>query len=54
MPGLFLAGLAFFAVNCWVLGIVVADIGGRSGSEQDAGGKVVEGDQVMSKVGKLE
>lgn len=27
VPGLFVAGLAFFAVNCWVLGIMVADIG---------------------------
>ncbi len=27
MPGLWGAGLAFFAVNCWILGIVVSDIG---------------------------
>ncbi|KAL2823467.1 PIG-M-domain-containing protein [Aspergillus cavernicola] len=27
-PGLFLASLGFFAVNCWVLGIIVGDIGG--------------------------
>ncbi len=27
MPGLWGAGLAFFAVNCWILGIVVRDIG---------------------------
>ena len=30
MPGLFLAGLSFFAVNCWILGIMVGDIGERS------------------------
>lgn len=27
VPGLFLAGLGFFAVNVWILGIVVADLG---------------------------
>ena len=29
VPGLWLAGLAFFAVNCWILGIMIGDIGGR-------------------------
>ncbi|KKK19394.1 hypothetical protein ARAM_004268 [Aspergillus rambellii] len=28
MPGLFLSSLGFFAVNVWILGIIVADIGG--------------------------
>jgi len=28
-PGLFTAGLAFFAVNCWILGIMIEDIGRR-------------------------
>lgn len=28
MPGLFLAGLFFFVVNCWILGILVLDVGG--------------------------
>jgi GPI mannosyltransferase 1 subunit M len=27
VPGLWGAGLLFFAVNCWILGIVVRDIG---------------------------
>lgn len=26
VPGLFAAGLAFFVVNCWILGIVVSDV----------------------------
>lgn len=28
-----MAGLAFFAVNCWVLGIMVGDVGGRGVGE---------------------
>jgi phosphatidylinositol glycan class M len=35
-PGLWLAGLAFFLVNCWILGIVVEDIAGGS-NETGAG-----------------
>lgn len=27
VPGLWLASLGFFLVNCWILGIVVSDIG---------------------------
>lgn len=26
-PGLFFAGLAFFAVNCWILGVMIMDVG---------------------------
>lgn len=33
VPGLWLAGLVFFAVNCWILGIIVQDV--RSGSTAD-------------------
>ncbi|CAJ2500167.1 Uu.00g030200.m01.CDS01 [Anthostomella pinea] len=29
-PGLWAASLAFFLVNCWILGVVVEDIGGAS------------------------
>jgi phosphatidylinositol glycan class M len=29
VPGLWLSSMAFFAVNCWILGLVVADIGNR-------------------------
>lgn len=27
VPGLWLASIVFFAVNCWILGIIVHDIG---------------------------
>lgn len=30
MPGLWLASIFFFAVNCWILGVVVADIGSNA------------------------
>jgi len=36
VPGLFLAGLFFYAVNCWILGILVEDVGGLSAQEQVA------------------
>jgi len=26
VPGLFIAGLAFFVINCWILGVVVSDV----------------------------
>jgi phosphatidylinositol glycan class M len=29
VPGLWYAGLGFFAINCWILGVVVADIATR-------------------------
>ncbi|CAD6579645.1 MAG: GPI mannosyltransferase 1 [Alectoria sarmentosa] len=48
-PGLFVAGLSFFAVNCWILGIMVADIGTRSGLKQRAEGKMLQADPVTSK-----
>lgn len=37
MPGLWGAGVGLFAVNCWILGIIVGDVG-REGS-----GSVVKG-----------
>ncbi|KAL6716639.1 GPI mannosyltransferase 1 [Lecanora helva] len=33
MPGLFMSSLAFFSVNCWILGIIITDVGGRSASK---------------------
>ena len=30
MPGLFSAGLAFFVVNGWMLGVMIADVGART------------------------
>lgn len=29
-PGLWLAGILFFGVNCWILGIIVRDVGSQS------------------------
>ena len=28
LPGLWLASLVFFLVNCWILGTIVEDVGG--------------------------
>ncbi|EYE94983.1 glycosylphosphatidylinositol-alpha 1,4 mannosyltransferase I [Aspergillus ruber CBS 135680] len=36
VPGLFLAGLFFYVVNCWILGILIQDAGGLSAQEQVA------------------
>ena len=36
-PGLFLAGIVFFCVNCWILGIIVSDVGMRDHSEEANG-----------------
>jgi phosphatidylinositol glycan class M len=33
VPGLWMAGLLFFGVNCWILGIIVKDIGSQSPSQ---------------------
>ena len=40
MPGLWGAGLAFFAVNCWILGVVVSDIGALGRGDGNVGGVV--------------
>ncbi|ETN38225.1 uncharacterized protein HMPREF1541_06256 [Cyphellophora europaea CBS 101466] len=42
VPGLWVASLLFFAVNCWVLGLVVQDIVGQQGGHAEGGGKKVE------------
>jgi GPI mannosyltransferase 1 subunit M len=31
VPGLWMAGLVFFAANCWILGIVIADVAAMRG-----------------------
>ncbi|KAI2616218.1 glycosyltransferase family 50 protein [Hypomontagnella submonticulosa] len=33
VPGLWVASLAFFLVNCWILSIIIADLGDNPGSE---------------------
>jgi GPI mannosyltransferase 1 subunit M len=30
LPGLWLASLGFFLVNCWILGIIISDVGRQS------------------------
>lgn len=30
VPGLWLASMAFFLINCWILGIVLSDVRGQS------------------------
>ncbi|KAL9599171.1 MAG: hypothetical protein Q9219_004039 [cf. Caloplaca sp. 3 TL-2023] len=45
VPGLFVSGLAFFAVNIWILGIMIEDIGGRrrgNGARNAEAKKVVD------------
>jgi GPI mannosyltransferase 1 subunit M len=27
VPGLWLSSLSFFAVNCWILGVIISDVG---------------------------
>ncbi|KAI4272104.1 MAG: hypothetical protein L6R38_006696 [Xanthoria sp. 2 TBL-2021] len=36
VPGLFVSGLLFFAVNVWILGIIVEDIGKRDSPNRDS------------------
>ncbi|CAK7267781.1 GPI mannosyltransferase 1 [Sporothrix epigloea] len=38
VPGLWLASLTFFAVNCWILGVIVTDVGAKV---EDSGEKQV-------------
>jgi phosphatidylinositol glycan class M len=39
VPGLWLSSLLFFAVNAWILGIIVSDVGSHGGDERgDQGG----------------
>lgn len=33
VPGLWLASIVFFGVNCWILGIIVDDIGSKPNEE---------------------
>lgn len=47
-PGLWVAGLVFFGVNCWILGIVVGDIVGTSTSTWTFVGR---GDNARDKAG---
>ena len=50
-----MAGLSFFAVNCWILGIMVRDIGNKSRMEQKkVGGEIVEGDEGRGESKKME
>lgn len=36
LPGLWLASLGFFIVNCWILGVIVSDIGGWLGKSSQS------------------
>ncbi|KAK3178015.1 GPI mannosyltransferase 1 [Lepraria neglecta] len=51
IPGLFTAGLAFFAVNCWILGIIVVDIGnksiGKPATSHNTGGRALKEKNVV-------
>ena len=42
VPGLWGAGLLFFGVNCWVLGVVVSDVLDRNESGRGLSGKAVK------------
>lgn len=35
LPGLWLASLGFFIVNCWILGVIVSDVGKWPAKEKD-------------------
>lgn len=41
VPGLWLTSLAFFLVNCWILGVIIGDAGERAGV-RGAGVKVYQ------------
>lgn len=45
VPGLWLAGLFFFAVNCWILGVVVADVG--QGSHSGSSGTATSTEKIQ-------
>lgn len=55
VPGLWVSGVGFFVVNCWILGVVVGDIG-RMGRKKEErleksvlnGGSLMEGENVRS------
>lgn len=53
VPGLWGAGLVFFAVNCWVLGIVVGDIVERNGElHEEEEKKILTARQVVEAEGE--
>ncbi|KIW98826.1 uncharacterized protein Z519_00489 [Cladophialophora bantiana CBS 173.52] len=56
VPGLFAASLAFFAINCWILGIVVGDVVDKSmdskmAASLKAGGKLASSSTTASEGG---
>lgn len=49
VPGLWLAGLGFFGVNCWILQIIVGDIGKKPILKADGEGIVREWSEKKAK-----
>jgi phosphatidylinositol glycan class M len=37
VPGLWMAGVVFFGVNCWILGVLIEDVGSRTGNAKNLG-----------------